>query len=105
MKYIYIDKFNFPADDFYEGISITEFFDAHYSNDEDALKYIRKEYKAGNSAFTLYIPEDSEILTNLATLRNSGRMRHLTIKVHIYTSNKYKFEDFINTNKDWVTKE
>jgi len=96
MKYVYVNKI--------PDLKHKENYDILCPNDDSALKYIRKEYKAGNSTFVLHIPEDSKILADLTTLHNSGKMRHLNLKVHINSNNKHSFDSIININNDWMEK-
>ena len=73
-------------------------FDNHFTNTDDVLKYIRHEYKAGTTTFYLDTPTD-EVLSELKTLRDSGKMRHLKLNVH----NQNDDYNFAKANPEWIT--
>ncbi len=88
MKMIYMGKYT-P--------SLDKIFDGFFETETEALKYIRHIYKAGTNKF--YIDTDTDgILMELKTLHDSGKMKHLKLKVH----KRYGSYDFINQNKDWI---
>lgn len=92
MKLIYLDaNRDLPSGNLYDVLCRT---------DEQALKFIRKAYKAGTTTFFLDIPDDTAILVELRELRNSGKMRHLKIKLHCHEDIDAKI--FVEANKDWV---
>lgn len=91
MKYIYVDDLrSTPAGNIY---------DEHFKTVNDTLKYIRNAYKAGTTNFFLdldhdasdiYSPEGGdyiEILNKLESLHDSGKMRHIKLKVHFHSGN------------------
>ena len=72
-------------------------FDAHFENTEDVLKYVRREYKAGTTTFYFETPTN-EVLNELKTLHDSGKMRYLQLGVH-HSDGDY---DFAKNNPKWV---
>ena len=93
MKLIYIDAVrDVPAGGLYDILC---------RNTDEALKYIRKEYKAGNTTFFIDMPgEDITLLRELTTMRNSGRMKHIKVKRHYHTD--IRNMNFVEENKKWV---
>ena len=71
-------------------------FSTHTTN--EAVNFIRQEYKKGNASFYLDIDHDAgdyvtaggdyiNILKNLETYVNTGKMRHLKITCHFHSMN------------------
>ena len=108
MKMIYMGKYN-PT--------LEKIFDGFFETETEALKYIRSTYKAGTTNFFLdfdhdtsdiYSPESNdyiEILNKLASLHNSGKMRHLKLKVHFHSNNTVditRMKAIIEHNHKWM---
>ena len=90
MKYIYVDDARpIPTGDIY---------DEHFKTANDALKYVRAAYKAGITTFFLDL-DNIEILNELETLHDSGKMRHLELKVHFHSDTQ---STIIKRNDKWM---
>ena len=88
MKMIYMGKYN-PT--------LEKIFDGFFETETEALKYIRHTYKAGTNKF--YIDTDNDnILMELKTLHDSGKMKHIKLKIH----KRQGTYDFVNNHKDWM---
>lgn len=88
MKMIYMGKYDPNLD---------KIFDGFFETKDEALKYIRHNYKAGNSKFYIDTTDD-DILKEIKTLHDSGKMKHIKLKIHNSTGNY----NFVNENKDWM---
>ena len=103
MKMIYMGKYN-PT--------LEKIFDGFFETETEALKYIRSTYKAGTTNFFLdYDASDIEgddyieILNKLESLHNSGKMRHLKLKVHFHSDNTAditKMKAIVEHNHKWM---
>ena len=90
MKYIYVDDTR-PT-------PIGGIYDEHFKTVNDALKYMRATYKAGTTNFFLDL-DNIEILNELETLHDSGKMRHLKLKVHFHSDTH---STIIKRNHKWM---
>jgi hypothetical protein len=90
MKFIYVDDLRpTPAGNIY---------DEHFKTVNDTLKYVRAAYKAGTTTFFLDL-NNIEILNELETLHDSGKMRHLKLKVHFHSD---IYSTIIKRNHKWM---
>jgi hypothetical protein len=109
MKYIYVDDSR--------ATPTGNIYDAHFKTVNDTLKYIRSTYKAGTINFFLdldhdasdiYSPEGGdyiEILNKLEALHNSGKMRHLKLKIHFHSGNAVGINNMraiVEHNHKWM---
>ena len=88
MKMIYMGKYN-P--------NLEKIFDGFFETNDEALKYIRHNYKAGNTKFYINTPND-DIIKEIKTLHDSGKMKHIKLNVHNRSGNY----DFVKSNKEWM---
>ena len=82
----------------------------------DAIKVIRKEYKAGNTHFLLDLDHDAgdffdqggdyiNILRYLEDMRRMGHIRNMQVQVKIHTGNnvgRQNMRNIIEVNRDWM---
>lgn len=92
MKLIYLDSTKkLPADHLYDTLCRT---------DEEVITYIRHQYRRGTMTFYIDYPPGTTILNQLATLRNSGRFKHLKLRLHCHGD--IIDHRFMEENKNWV---
>jgi UDP-2,3-diacylglucosamine pyrophosphatase LpxH len=72
-------------------------FDEFFESNEQALQYIRHAYKAGTTTFYINV-NDNDLLYKLKALHDSGKMKHLKLKIH----NDYGDYNFVKANSNWM---
>lgn len=84
----------------------------------DAMGYIRRMYKMGNTDFYLDLDHDAgdygtpeqggdyiNILKNLEAMRHQGHIKHMNVDVHFHTMNVVGRENMraiIKANRGWM---
>ena len=114
MLYIWVDDIRpFPYSS-WETNGQTWFF-THTTN--EAVNFIRQEYKKGNANFYLDIDNDSgdyineggdyiNILKRLEDMRNNGHIRNMSLTIKIHSMNSVAVQNMraiINHNSSWMT--
>ncbi len=82
----------------------------------DAMGYIRRMYKMGNTDFYLDLDNDAgdyanqggdyiNILKNLEDMRYKGHIKYMNLKIHIHSMNVVAVQNMraiIKANKNWM---
>ena len=89
----------------------------HFYTVNDAMGYIRRMYKMGNTDFYLDLDNDASdlyvnqggdyinILKNLEAMRHQGHIKHMNLQIHIHSMNPVAIQNMraiIKANRGWM---